>query len=217
MVLPKSVLLALLVTPKVLAALLSPTSAGPDVNTGITWTGRIFKNDKDVTTLTGDATDILAKILAINPDYDASEIAPDDTTAALLDKRADYRTCAVMATGNLNELIWASDDLKKLGQNCSTPKRDCRRMTCRDTTATYICSELDTSVSIPCRDAGDLVDNILRNCCTGYRSGKAGHIYRDNRVSIWAGYGNCNHAATTRPTYYGYPGGSNNGVCHYMG
>jgi hypothetical protein len=54
----KSVLLAVAATPAVLAAIISPAAtqgADDDVDSGITWTGRIFKTDKTVTTLYGEA------------------------------------------------------------------------------------------------------------------------------------------------------------------
>jgi hypothetical protein len=156
--LTKSILLAFAAVPAVLGAALSPITEAADVDSGITWTGRIFKTDKDVTTLHGDASvscdstsyqkpihpltktqDIYAQILAINPDYVASEIAPEDAASALA-KRGETRTCGTMAVGNNERVIQAAGDLKKLGQQCGAPAKSCRRMTCKDTTATYICS-----------------------------------------------------------------------------
>jgi hypothetical protein len=183
--------------------------------------------------------DIYARILAINPDYVASEIAPEDAAAAL-QKRGETRTCGTMATGDHEHVIKAASDLKKLGQQCGAPAKACRRMTCQDTTASYICSvclfflrcpfttyrrrrldsadfapqEKTAAVSIPCKDAGRMVNDILLNCCNGYRAGKSGHIYMNRDYSIWVGYGNCNHATNVFPHTYPYPGGRMNDDCY---
>ncbi|KAK4671479.1 hypothetical protein QC764_606200 [Podospora pseudoanserina] len=213
MVLPKSILFALAAIPCVLAAVASPRAPDLDLDDGMTWTGRIFKTDTEVTELHGTATEILAQILAINPEYNAAEIAPEDALEAL-EKRAEVLTCGTMATGDLDRSITAANDLKKLGQNCGAPSKRCRRMTCQSTTASYICSENSSDVSIPCSTAGRQVNHIILNCCRGYRAGRSGHIYQDGRYSIWLGYGNCNHATNVFPHTYPYPGGNVNGGCY---
>lgn len=58
------------------------------------------------------------------------------------------------------------------------------------------------------------MNNIMLNCCQGYRAGGSGHIYQDGRYSIWLGYGNCNHATNVFPHTYPYPGGNVNGGCY---
>jgi hypothetical protein len=82
--------------------------------------------------------DIYAQILARNPDYVAAEVSPEDAVATL-EKRGETRTCGTMATGTLERSIEAGNDLRKLGGNCGAPRSACRRMTCKDTTASYIC------------------------------------------------------------------------------
>jgi hypothetical protein len=54
--LPKAVLLALAAIPAVLAAVINPLERDVDPDSGITWTGRIFKTDTEVTTLQGEAS-----------------------------------------------------------------------------------------------------------------------------------------------------------------
>ncbi|KAK0663016.1 hypothetical protein QBC41DRAFT_234704 [Cercophora samala] len=214
MVLPKSVLLTLAAIPCVLAAVASPRAPDVDADDGMTWTGRIFKTDEELTEIHGTATEILAKILAINPEYNAAEISPEDALDAL-ERRAEVLTCATMATGDLERAITAANDLQKLGQNCGAPAKACRRMTCQNTTASYICSETNSAVSISCHTAGRQVRHIHLNCCNGWHAGKSGHIYQDGQYSIWLGYGNCNHATNVYPHTYPYPGGNVNGECHY--
>ncbi|KAK4222952.1 hypothetical protein QBC38DRAFT_488779 [Podospora fimiseda] len=229
--LPKSVLLALvaaLPTMTMAAALPAedvPAELPAAVFEGITWTGKIFKDDVEPTVLHGDANEIYDQIMALNPKYVSSEVNPDpeeDVVAALLSKRAQVRTCKVMATGYKNDLIEAENRLRSLGSNCGAPAKQCRRMTCENTSATYICSEAN-DVSVKCNSLGSLVQSIHNNCCTGktssdpaasFGTGKSGHIYNDRLWSVWVGYGNCNHGSDSRPTQYPYPGGSNNGLCY---
>jgi hypothetical protein len=54
--LPKAVLLALAAMPSVFAAAIHPLERDVDPESGITWTGRIFKTDTEVTTLQGEAS-----------------------------------------------------------------------------------------------------------------------------------------------------------------
>ena len=54
--LPKAVILALAAMPAVLAAVINPFERDVDPESGITWTGRIFKTDTEVTTLHGEAS-----------------------------------------------------------------------------------------------------------------------------------------------------------------
>lgn len=57
----------------------------------------------------------------------------------MLEKRGESRTCGAIAVGTLERSIEAAKYLKKLGGSCGAPSRACRRMTCKDTTASYIC------------------------------------------------------------------------------
>jgi hypothetical protein len=61
-----------------------------------------------------------------------------------------------------------------------------------------------------------MVDDIMLNCCQGYRAGRSGHIYMNRDYSIWLGYGNCGHASNRGPSTYPYPGGNVNPSCHYI-
>jgi hypothetical protein len=63
--LPKAVLLALAAIPTVFAAVINPLERDVEPETGITWTGRIFKTDTEVTTLHGEASVCLT--LACDP------------------------------------------------------------------------------------------------------------------------------------------------------
>ncbi|KAK4222859.1 hypothetical protein QBC38DRAFT_66394 [Podospora fimiseda] len=227
--LPKSVLLALvaaLPTMTMAAALPAedvPAELPAATFEGITWTGKIFRDDLEPTVLHGDADAIYNQIMALNPEYVASEVNPDpeEDVLAALSKRAQVRTCKVMATGYRNDLMEAESRLRSLGSNCGAPAKQCRRMTCQNTSATYICSEAN-DVSVKCNSLASLVQSIHQGCCTGrmdnnpeypFGSGKSGHIYNDRVWSVWVGYGNCNHGSDSRPTQYPYPGGSNNGQC----
>ncbi len=59
-----------------------------------------------------------------------------------------------------------------------------------------------------------MVNDILLNCCNGYRTGKSGYIYMNREYSIWVGYGNCNHTTNVFPQTYPYPGGRINNDCY---
>jgi hypothetical protein len=93
----------------------------------------------------------------------AAEISPEDAVAAL-EKRGETRTCGTMATGTLERSIQAQSDLKKLGGSCGAPANSCRRMTCKDNTATYICG-VSPFVLFPARCSsvkgkGDSITNL---------------------------------------------------------
>ncbi|KAK0667768.1 hypothetical protein QBC41DRAFT_278146 [Cercophora samala] len=217
--LPKPALLSLLALPSVLAhPALTLRSAEEAITpfdateTGIRWTGKIFVSDAEPTELYGSAEDIYNQIHTLNPDYDPDVVNPDpvEVRDVLLGKRAETRGCGVTATGSWENLQEASQFLRGLGSQCAAPAKDCRRMTCKNTSATYLCSE-GNAVSERCGTLADMVSDIIRNCCgpaVTYGQ-KSGHVYKDRVYSVWAGYGNCNHASTTRPTQY--PHGSNGG------
>lgn len=54
--LPKSILLALAAIAAVLATAINPLERDVIPESGITWTGRIFKTDTEMTTLQGEAS-----------------------------------------------------------------------------------------------------------------------------------------------------------------
>ncbi|KXX75361.1 hypothetical protein MMYC01_207875 [Madurella mycetomatis] len=191
------------------------------------WTGRIFKDDAEETTLYGDAETIYRKILALNPEYVAEDINPidssfdsqnitieavDDFGIAKRQQDGDVLSCGhVMATGDHGNIRSAGSYLRGIGGTCRAPVADCRRMTCQNTTGTYLCGETKAA-AISCHEAGNLVQAVFVNCCRGGGSAAA-HIYRKRDLSIWVGYANCNHSPKKRPTDYPYPGGRVNGNC----
>ncbi|KAK4165210.1 hypothetical protein QBC43DRAFT_343917 [Cladorrhinum sp. PSN259] len=108
----------------------------------MTMAAGIFKTDTKPTVLYGELDQILEQILARNPAFVGSEVNPDPEDAlSALSKRAEVLTCAVMATGQGREMEWADSRLISVGGNCGAPAKQCRRMTCKNTTGTYICSE----------------------------------------------------------------------------
>ncbi|KAK4185437.1 hypothetical protein QBC35DRAFT_465560 [Podospora australis] len=204
--------------PAVLGAALSPFARdGTEPTIGIKWTGRIFKTDAEPRVLEGEAEEILNQILAINPDYVAERVNPEyvpkDSNNDLT-RRAETRGCAVMATGSKGDVDNAIRHLNSIGGLCQTPSRQCTRMTCSQTTGTYICSETSNVASVYCSVAGGWVRNIHDNCCSSSTAGLSGHIYQDRIQSVWVGYANCGHAASKRPTDYSYPGGNVNNQCY---
>ncbi|KAK4177098.1 hypothetical protein QBC36DRAFT_300548 [Triangularia setosa] len=216
MQLPKSILLSLAI-PSVLAHPGLATARSENITpfdatqTGIQWTGKIFLTDAEPTVLYGTAEDIYGQIHALNPDYDPDVVNPDPIAARdrLLGKRAETLNCRSMATGGFHNLEDAYRYLNGLGSQCAAPAKACRRMTCKNTSATYLCSE-GNPISESCRSLADMVIRVVKNCCgSGVVGPKSGSVYRDRTFSVWAGYGNCNHATTTRPT--DYPHGSDGG------
>ncbi|KAK4220648.1 hypothetical protein QBC38DRAFT_525498 [Podospora fimiseda] len=217
--LPSSLLAFVAALPTVVMAAALPELPHDVSEGGIKWTGKIFKDDKKPTVLYGEIEDILDQILALNPNYVASEVNPDPETAqSALQRRVETLTCATMATGGQYDITAGADHLVSVGAQCETPAKQCRRMTCKNTTGSYLCSE-GNNISLSCNSLARIVRRVNTDCCNGKdkygsnSSGKSGHIYNDRIWSVWVGYGNCGHSSSSRPTDYPYPGGSPNGVC----
>ncbi|KAK4160205.1 hypothetical protein QBC43DRAFT_293254 [Cladorrhinum sp. PSN259] len=219
--LPKSLLFALVAAlPTVTMAAAVPELPQDASEGGLKWTGKIFKTDTEPTVLHGEIGQVLEQILALNPDYVASEVnpEPEEDAVAALSKRAEILTCATMATGEGRDINAGADHLLSVGGNCETPAKSCRRMTCNHTTASYLCSE-GNPISVKCNSLSRVVRRVRTDCCNGSPpggggSGRSGYIYNDRIWSVWVGYGNCNHATNSRPSGYPYPGGSPNGLCY---
>ncbi|KAK4180782.1 hypothetical protein QBC36DRAFT_228920 [Triangularia setosa] len=207
------------------------TSLAQDDGYGIKWTGVIIPGQPKAE-LFGIVDEIYEQILAINPNYvaqplDESDLARltsplDKPETAKLTARQSYLdnipkpTCRVMATGNTRTLDRHINNLEYIGGICEAPRNACRRVGCWKTTGGYLCGENGNAAVVACTDVSRRLEKIKKSCCpqvwdVGGRP-VSGHIYQST-YSVWAGYGNCNHEADSRPSHYPYPGGGINGIC----
>ncbi|KEZ44032.1 hypothetical protein SAPIO_CDS3760 [Scedosporium apiospermum] len=186
-----------------------------DDGSGMQWTGNIFEGEEPIT-LYGTAEQIYDAIIKANPNFSGADVSDAEariTPRDILTKR-NQLSCAVMATAGHYDAKNAGNYLRSLRGMCGAPNKECRRMTCQNTSASYICSEFSDGTSIFCATAADQVYWIEGTCCKN-GNGVSGHSYADNRdYSVWLGYGNCGHSSSSRPSSYPYPGGSPNGLCY---
>ncbi|KAH6677003.1 hypothetical protein F5X68DRAFT_235179 [Plectosphaerella plurivora] len=90
-------------------------------------------------------------------------------------------------------------------------------MTCKDTTASYVCNDGPTHLTVACSALADFLDFILGNCCdcsrdSGPHYAISGQLFSPGGTfNVITGYGNCNHPVDMRPDSYNPPGP--NGDC----
>lgn len=199
------------------AALDTLVTMTQDDGVSMKWTGSIFAGEEPIV-LYGTASDIYNAIIAVNPNFEPADVPSEVRANAsfdILTKRQSDNpvTCSVMATGTHAEIRSARAHLRLIGGTCGTPRRECRRTTCEVTTGTYLCSELNIDVGIPCGQINYYLEEIDA-CCVGGPA-ISGHQYSPNRYwSVWAGFGHCGHPPNERPSIYPYlPHGGPNGFC----
>ncbi|KAH8714870.1 hypothetical protein GQ44DRAFT_829905 [Phaeosphaeriaceae sp. PMI808] len=171
---------------------------------GMVWTGPVFKGGPNVT-LTGDAESIMNQIIALSPDY-----VPEDSAIALglingttllpkgvLNKRETY-SCHGLEPAVTGAIDKAITDLANLGGYCGTSPGTCARMTCTEDSGTFICSELNTGVSLPCYDVAVYLYNIRARCACSNNL-VFGNVYYP-RFSLWMGLARCWRGGDERPT-----------------
>jgi hypothetical protein len=94
--------------------------------------------------------DIYEAIISVNPNYTA-EINDKDLPLALRNKieadklsarnttaAASSYACGVFKTGNANDIADGQNHLASLGGTCGASGTSCARMTCKNTSGTYV-------------------------------------------------------------------------------
>lgn len=96
-----------------------------------------------------------------------------------------------------------------------TAANSCARQWCWDTTAMFVCNDMDTDLTIPMYNVGKMAYNIDRLCCVDDH-GKSGRMWHYKlNYSVVLGYANCRTDPTTNSPYP--QGEGNNGWCEDAG
>ncbi|KAK0615285.1 hypothetical protein B0T17DRAFT_657485 [Bombardia bombarda] len=105
--------------------------------------------------------------------------------------------CGTFSTGDRNRLYdLIFHDIGVQNRACTTPAKMCRRHSCKDTSAIYVCNDNDFDIAPNCMyDVARLAVYPYDNCCRGTnpRKGMSGQQFSNQGWNVIIGYGNCNH------------------------
>ena len=173
----------------------------------IVWTGIIKEREY---TLHGDARSVLRRIRSIDPDYVANYTDPNGRE---LEKRTSTLICGNYATASYSTIGSGAGglikDLALLGGTCAVPagQHSCSRISCRDTSAIYLCNDNENEIAPSCNDLSKYASAISNACSGSSSSAFSGQQFNDDDVyNVVVAYGNCNDYPNVAPSDYNSPG-----------